>query len=500
VQSYEDLTGGRGRAAHYRAERFRPRVLFRGSAPRLEVDGRSVRIGDVSSTGLCFDVDADAPRPAIGEVVGYRLRVDGRDAVAGRGTVVRVDPGGDAMRVGLQFTDRLVEPDALRAVDADAAFERAVSLGVEAYAAVPGEYRSACADVQLFLAHWQSLLDSREADLAGRSDAGDRLADATDTAFERMRGEWRALREAAGKAADRIDERDAGYAPARALTGVLLAPFLARSPFLHRCRTKPRGYPGDFVAMSWMYEGQAQGDTLFGRALDRLGLEEQLARTVPDRRDALIAHLDRLVEAGAARPMRILNIGAGPARELHDWLDRLPPGPILEIVLVDQDEAALAFAHDRVARAALRHGGRVRVTGRHLSFRQLFEEPAELDPLRGCSLVYSAGLFDYLRRPVAEALIAQCFGLLEPGGRLLVGNAAAAPIVRWLPEYALDWKMIYRTREEMLDLAAAAAGRAEVSLGADASGSWHLLAMTRRDEPGSVASGTAATAIRTARD
>lgn len=480
-QSYDELSGGLGHAINFRAERFSPRALFRHTRSALEIDGRPAELGDVSATGLCYVADVQQPPPPIGDLVAYRLELSGREAARGRGTVVRVQSGVGAARVGVQFLDRLIAPNVLRALDADADFDASVARGASVYAGVPDDYRAACFEAQLLLSHWQHLLDRRERDLRGRPDAAVRLAEAEGTAIEALRREWLAVRERAGTASDRLGDGHPAYAASRKLTEVLLAPFIARSPFLDRCRVKPRGYPGDYLAMSWMYEGRRRGDTLFGRVLDQLGLEERLAHTVPMRRDALLEHLDwrGAKSRDRQRPTRILNLGAGPARELHEWLDRLEPGPRLEIVLIDQDEEALAFAHERVTRAALRHAGRVRVVCRHLSFRQLFAEPRQLAELDGCGLIYSAGLFDYLRNATAQALIAQCFELLEPGGRLLVGNAADAPIVRWLPEYALDWKMIYRTEQDMRELGAPFVDRARIEQGCDASGAWHLLTLTR---------------------
>ncbi len=482
-QSYDELSGGLGHSINYRAERFSPRALFHHSRSALEIDGRPVELGDVSATGLCYVADAAALVPPIGDLVDFRLELSGREAAHGRGSIVRVQTLPGSARIGVRFLDRLITPDALRALDADTAFDRSAARGTSVYADVPRDYREACFEAQLLLSHWQHVLDQHEREIRRRAESATRLADVEATAVEKMRREWLDVRERAGTASDRIGDGHPAYAASRQLTGVLLAPFVARSPFLDRCRVKPRGYPGDYLAMSWMYEGKRRGDTLFGRVLDQLGLEERLAHTVPMRRDALLEHLAWRAERPRVdgRPTRILNLGAGPARELHEWLDRLAPGPRLELVLIDQDEEALAFAHERVTRAALRHAGRVRVICRHLSFRQLFAAPQQLQELGGCGLIYSAGLFDYLRNTTAETLIKQCFELLEPGGRLLVGNAADAPVVRWLPEYALDWKMIYRTAQDMRGLGAPFAERARIEQGTDASGAWHLLTLTRSD-------------------
>jgi hypothetical protein len=65
--------------------------------------------------------------------------------------------------------------------------------------------------------------------------------------------------------------------------------------------------------------------------------------------------------------------------------------------------------------------------------------------------------------------------LLRKGGRLVVGNAAAGPGVRWMPEFVLDWTMIYRTEPELLDLARDFADRAQIEIDSDDSAAWLFL-------------------------
>ena len=53
-QSYEELTGGDGRAVNYRPPRYHPRTLVHHVDSQLEIDGEPVQIGDLSATGLCY--------------------------------------------------------------------------------------------------------------------------------------------------------------------------------------------------------------------------------------------------------------------------------------------------------------------------------------------------------------------------------------------------------------------------------------------------------------
>ena len=290
-----------------------------------------------------------------------------------------------------------------------------------------------------------------------------------------MRAEWREIHAAANEASKDIVEGET-LAASKRYTETLLTPVMRASPFLWRCYLKPQGYPGDYLAMTWMYEGQRRGETIFSRLLDQLGLEERLAATVPIRGHYMVRKITECVGEAEQRhegPVRIVSIGAGPAREVVDHLDQSLSGQAIDFVLIDQDEQALAFAAEALRRAALKHGGRVRILCRHVSFSQLLELPELQSEVSGADMIYSAGLLDYLRADVASALMSSCFGLLRAGGQLVVGNAAAEPGVRWMPEFVLDWTMLYRTERDLRDLGNGLGGTLE--LDSDASKTWLFL-------------------------
>lgn len=70
-------------------------------------------------------------------------------------------------------------------------------------------------------------------------------------------------------------------------------------------------------------------------------------------------------------------------------------------------------------------------------------------------LIYSAGLYDYLRDGGAKKLTKNLFGLLNPAGTLIIGNFSPAnpPDLRFPMEYLYDWVLIYRDESEMYGLA-----------------------------------------------
>ena len=67
-------------------------------------------------------------------------------------------------------------------------------------------------------------------------------------------------------------------------------------------------------------------------------------------------------------------------------------------------------------------------------------------------LVYSAGLFDYLSDPIANKAATKMFESVESGGKMIIGNFNVDNPNMAEMDYALDWKLIYRSEDDLLNL------------------------------------------------
>jgi hypothetical protein len=85
-------------------------------------------------------------------------------------------------------------------------------------------------------------------------------------------------------------------------------------------------------------------------------------------------------------------------------------------------------------------------------------------------LIYSVGLFDYLRLPTAVVLARNLEARLLPGGRLLIANMVPDMSSRWYMEHHLDWWLTLRSRPELLDMAHRAAPHARLQILEEESG------------------------------
>lgn len=213
-------------------------------------------------------------------------------------------------------------------------------------------------------------------------------------------------------------------------------------PFTRRAFTKPRGYAGDAELLDLIYgpeEGwpEPQASPL-GREIYKYTSQAPAAEGVRARRAFIADLIDR---STAENPkMHILAIAAGHLREatLAAAIRRRRIG---RFVALDADPVSL----DEVTRCYGTYGVEtIAASIRPLLTNKL--KPGQFD------LIYSTGLFDYLSEETGRRLVTVLFNMLRPGGQLVVANFLPGIRDVGYMEAFMDWKLIYRTRREMIDL------------------------------------------------
>jgi hypothetical protein len=218
--------------------------------------------------------------------------------------------------------------------------------------------------------------------------------------------------------------------------------------------------------MNFFYERDFEGRNLFSRAVGLGFIHLPAAQAVRCRKDLMVRHLRTALDAraGSQRVARILSIAAGPGREVQDLLSGMDeiPAP-LEIVLFDQDKGALAHAYRRLRPLAARFPGRVRLVFLNESIKRLLRDKHLFDEFQGFDAVYSCGLFDYLHEYTTVKLARNLYGAAAPGGKVFIANMVDHP-TRWFMEHHCDWELIYRTREELMEIGRRAAPDARIRI------------------------------------
>ena len=215
---------------------------------------------------------------------------------------------------------------------------------------------------------------------------------------------------------------------------------LLESPFTRRAYEKPRGYAGDAVLMDLAYgivppdnDLPAIGAMLYGYEFD-----SPCFQSVRSRRAILAREIDNVALPGSTP--HVLSVASGHLREI-EWSRAARSGAVA-ITALDQDPDSLECIN--------RQYGRYRISTISATVGGLLRRSVRLANL---DLAYAAGLYDYLDDDVARALTATLFRMLRPGGRLLIANFTPATHDAAFMETFMDWRLIYRTPEEVRRLA-----------------------------------------------
>lgn len=485
---YGDLTGGQGREIYFRARRHQARRLSTRSSAVVRLGREEAKLADFSLNGVAFYLGVASELPPINSVGRIDIIVASKRVFSGEAEVVRLEKGPRGTKVAMRLLDAVLEPNATIAIAREAEFGEALEQGVAGFRSVPMVYREAVHEAALVLSHWRGVLEVRERELqeVARTQFASSVDELVQRAIPHVRKDWQKAHGIANEVIAAIPTTGPVRDSARAFTKTLLIPFLTGSPSWWQAYAKPRGYPGDFEFMNMIYDESSLGSSAFLRIMHHLGCEERLASTVRARKQYLVAKLERAFHAVLQREnrtARVASIGAGPAREVEEFIrDFRGDRGSLDVSLIDQDEGALEFANERIRRASMRSSLQVSLRCRHVSFKDLLASEILVEEVRAQDMVYTAGLFDYLPDRVASVLISQLVGLLAPGGRLLIGNAVDSPGVRWVPEFVLDWHMIYRSPAQMRALASNLQESCRIDVEFDESGVWQFLVIELVEE------------------
>ncbi len=224
-----------------------------------------------------------------------------------------------------------------------------------------------------------------------------------------------------------------------------LKDLLHQDPFTFRAYSKPRGYAGDAILIDLIYSPEEnwplpEGTTELGRKIFDYTVSSGATEGVRARRGFIADLLDHLVLE--TKKPHVLSVAAGHLREvlLSSAVKRRRLG---RFVALDSDTESL----EEVEKCYGRFGVEVYPA----TIRQLLAGKVNLDQF---DLIYSTGLFDYLQQKVAQRLTWTLFQMLRPRGRLLLANFLPGIRDFGYMESFMDWKLIYRSRLEMMDVAA----------------------------------------------
>lgn len=465
----------------FRPLRFTPEDLRvrRATASYRDPDGRvmTARLVNISPSGAAFEVPAGEVLRNGQEIESFTASFEELAIYSGRVSVINQREVGGVAIAGVAFRDDYLGAERLDQASKMAASlreveERLRDLDAVLSGAVPDEVKVLVADFRLFLNGIKLALDAVVPANASH-DAEVRMVKAVE---ERVAPRFREFIARMNEVNKTIPPEDA-----RIISRYMkhhAQEFLLPAPIYRQSFYKPFGYAGDFVTMNIAYTNHYQGETAYGKFLNRMFCELMISRAAISRVSYLTDLIESVARGRGDRKFRSLSIAAGPAREVEDFLVKSGPLGEMEISLFDQDAQALSFAQSRLSPLARKFDGRVSINYVNGAVKHLVKEPERHADLRDQDLVYTAGLFDYLRPQPAMMLMKNLFSMLREGGCLVVGNLAPSCDSKGFLENLVDWEIIYRTDDELLGLAGMVQPRS-IRIEAEATGVNRFLVLER---------------------
>jgi extracellular factor (EF) 3-hydroxypalmitic acid methyl ester biosynthesis protein len=474
VRNYEDLEGAQGREVFFRPHRYRAMDLL---PLQCEVvlampDGeRPSALVDVSQNGAAFEWPDDVPVSVGDRLDALAVRFDAHEPYRGEARVGSVRDVNGTRVVGVSFEGPLLPIDGILELRTIKAFAQS---GLRpALWRAPGHerFKVLISELRLYLEDIEPQLRRLESELPWHVLHGEG-SPARSALIQRLRATVGAdiLR-----ASEEIDAASRN-APAEHAQAMMqwsrrhLHALLMQAPSMHRAANKPFGYPGDYEVMRFIYEKPFEGSTLFAKTISLAFDQTRASCAVRHRKDLVKRELRALINS-KRRPVRVLAVACGPAQDLLELFSEVREVPVpVEIVLFDQDKGALAYAYARLKPVIDPLQGRVKFIYLHDSIKRLLRDANLFAEFGAFDLIYSVGLFDYLRQATAVGLARNLVARLTPGGRALIANMVPESPSRWYMEYHLDWFLNYRSRAQLLEVGARAAPGARLNILEEESG------------------------------
>jgi extracellular factor (EF) 3-hydroxypalmitic acid methyl ester biosynthesis protein len=252
-----------------------------------------------------------------------------------------------------------------------------------------------------------------------------------------------------------------------------LHPLVLCSPFAYRTYHKPLGYAGDYEMVNMILRDPLEGSSLFAKSVNLWFLTQAPASAHRNRIRYLTNRLSQETRQRLTRdePMRILDLGCGPAWEVQQFLLHDPISNHARFTLVDFNDETLEHAGSVLRKFKCKYNRTTKIELLKKSVHQFLKEETKvgLDQPR-YDLIYCAGIFDYLSDRICKRLMNIFYSMLEPGGLLIATNVDASNPSRNGMEYLLEWHLTYRNTEQLKALVPERAPRESGQIMSDETG------------------------------
>lgn len=213
----------------------------------------------------------------------------------------------------------------------------------------------------------------------------------------------------------------------------------SRSVFVKRLQEWPRKYTGDFETVEYICD--LENKSVYGTVeyfIEEYALNSAIAqqhRNKLNHQSEII--LDKLLNGGSDR--KILSVGCGGCRDILN-IEKYIKDVRFEMVINDIDSDALALSRTRLGN----------LKDLHVIPGNIIQALRKVEKLGPFDLVVTGGLFDHMSDKHISFFLKYTFNkLLKDGGSLFFANAVKGNHFRVWMEYLADWKLNYRSEDDI---------------------------------------------------
>jgi extracellular factor (EF) 3-hydroxypalmitic acid methyl ester biosynthesis protein len=221
-------------------------------------------------------------------------------------------------------------------------------------------------------------------------------------------------------------------------------PILSKSHCIHRVRTWPQGYQGDYKTLEAIYRNTPLSDGI-GYYLDLCSLNFPLGVAVRNRIEKLEGILREELQSRTAPS--VLNIACGSCREVFELTTEIEQSGA-KFTCIDLDNDALAFAANRLSYTNISPVTSDQVILRKYNAVRMFDHEMNMNEFGMQDIIYSVGLFDYLPTDFLINLLGALYKMIKSGGKLIASFKDAARYRSQEYHWIFDWDGFLQRKEE----------------------------------------------------
>lgn len=236
-----------------------------------------------------------------------------------------------------------------------------------------------------------------------------------------------------------------------------LHPLLLCSPFMHRIYRKPLGYAGDYEMVSMILRDSLEGGSLFAKLLNTWFLGQSPAEAHRNRVKYLTSKLreESMRASRSNRRLRVLNLGCGPAGEVHAFMRQEELCNNATLTLLDFNDETIRDTGHALKEVARQLNRTTEINMVKRSVHQVLKDGnkgSKVSDAGAFDFIYCAGLFDYLSDRTCKQLMNIFYEQLAPSGLLVATNVDSFNPIRNIMSYIFEWKLVERSGIEFLNL------------------------------------------------